>query len=604
MDALDEILSSLRLSGGVVIDGEFSGDYCVLAQFTPDHFAPFFPPPETLISYHYVRSGRMLVEVEGMPPTTVEAGGIAILPRNDPHLLSSRSGLHPANASEVGWVTADGVHRVKSGTEGAKTEVWCGFLGTAKSSVHPLLDALPPLLTVDPSGGEAQWLDSSMRFLAEEQPSPEIVARQAELFLAQAIRDYVEHLPTGSRGWLKGLADPAVSRALSIIHKRYAEDLEVEALAREVGVSRSVLGERFVELIGEPPMRYCARWRMRIAANLLRYSQDNSASIAFAVGFQSEAAFNRAFKREYGEPPASWRRRVDEEQRAQAQIAAPEPLPPQQVRYCSASDGTRLAYAMTGEGPPIVKTANWLNHIEHDWDSPLWRHWLVEFTRRRSLVRYDERGNGLSDWDTPELSLEAFVDDLASVVDALELASFDLLAISQGAAVAIAYAVRNPERVRRLVICNGYAEGWAARANAAEVARREAMLTLTEVGWGSDNAAYRQLFTNHYIPGASPKQMGWFNDMQRLSASPENAVRLQRVLSKFAVGELLGQVRTPTLVFHSREDQAVPFSQGEMLAGAIPGAAFVPLESRNHILIESEPAWRMFSEISREFLKG
>jgi AraC-like DNA-binding protein/pimeloyl-ACP methyl ester carboxylesterase len=604
MDVLDEILSSLRLSGGVVIDGEFSGDYCVLAQFTPDHFAPFFPLPETLISYHYVRSGRMLVEVDGLPPTVVEAGGIAILPRNDPHLLSSRSGLHPANASEVGWVTADGVHRVKSGTDGNKTEVWCGFLGTAKSSVHPLLDALPPLLTLDVSGGEAQWLDSSMRFLAEEQPSPDIVARQAELFLAQAIREYVGHLPPGSKGWLRGLADPAVSRALSIIHTRYAEDLEVEALAREVGVSRSVLGERFADLIGEPPMRYCARWRMRIAANLLRYTQDNSASIAFAVGFQSEAAFNRAFKREFGEPPASWRRRIEEEERAREAVSAPEPLPPQQVRYCAARDGTRLAYAISGEGPPIVKTANWLNHIEHDWDSPLWRHWLVEFTRQRSLARYDERGNGLSDWDTPELSLNAFVDDLGAVVDTLEFEAFDLLAISQGAAVAIAYAARNPKRVRQLIICNGYSQGWAVRGDPAEVARRNAMLTLTEIGWGSDNAAYRQLFTNQYIPGASPKQMGWFNEMQRLSASPENAGRLQRALSLLDVRHLLPEIATPTLVFHSREDQAVPFAQGEVLAGEIPGARFVPLESRNHILLASEPAWRMFTEVCREFLKG
>jgi pimeloyl-ACP methyl ester carboxylesterase/AraC-like DNA-binding protein len=604
MDILDEILSSLRLSGGVVIDGEFSGDYCVLAQFTPDHFAPFFPLPDKLISYHYVRSGRMLVEVEGMPPTVVEAGGIAILPRNTPHMLSSRTGLHPAKASEVSWVTADGVHRVKTGTDGTKTEVWCGFLGTAKSSVHPLIEALPPLLTLNASGGEAQWLDSSMRFLAEEQPSPEIVARQAELFLAQAIREYVENLPPGSDGWLKGLADPAVSKALSIIHKRYAEDLDVESLAREAGVSRSVLGERFAELIGEPPMRYCARWRMRIAQHLLRETQENSASIAYAVGFTSEAAFNRAFKREVGEPPASWRRRVEEEEQALAQTTEAEPLPPQQVRFCNARDGTRLAYSITGTGPPIVKTANWLNHIEHDWDSPLWRHWIKELTQGRSLVRYDERGNGLSDWSTPELSLDAFVDDLASVVDTLELETFDLLAISQGAAVAITYAVGNPERVRKLVICNGYAQGWAVRADPAEIARREAMLTLTEIGWGSDNPAYRQLFTNHYVPGASPKQMGWFNEMQRLSASPENAVKLQRTLSKFDVAELLPQLRTPTLIFHSREDQAVPFAQGEVLAGAIPGAAFVPLESRNHILLESEPAWRMFSDVTREFLKG
>ena len=604
MDVLTDILASLRLTGGVVIDGEFSGDFCVLAQFTPDHFSPFFPLPETLISYHYVRSGRMVVEVEGLPPRALEAGSIAILPRNDPHLLASRTGLPPADVSEVGWITAEGVHHVSAGTQGAKAEVWCGFLGTAKSSAHPLLDALPPLLTIDVAGGEAQWLDSSMRFLAEQQPSPEIVARLAELFLSQAVREYVDGLPADSTGWLKGLADPAVSRALAIIHKRYAEDLDVEGLAREAGVSRTVLGERFGELIGEPPMRYCARWRLRIASNMLRDGKQNTANIAYAVGFNSEAAFNRAFKREYGEPPATWRRRIEAEERARAESATRRQLPPQQVRYCTASDGTRLAFSVTGDGPPIVKTANWLNHIEHDWDSPLWRHWIDEFTRGRSLVRYDERGNGLSDWDSPNLSFDAFVEDLETVVDGLELESFDLLAISQGAAVAIAYAVRHPGRVRRLVICNGYAAGWAVRCNPAEVARREAMLTLTEIGWGSDNPAYRQLFTNHYIPGASPKQMGWFNEMQRLSASPENAVRLQRELAAIDVRALLPEVRTPTLIFHSREDQAVPFSQGEELAAGIPGAAFVPLESRNHILIETEPAWRMFAEVSREFLAG
>ena len=604
MDILDEILSSLRLSGGVVIDGEFSGDYCVLAQFTPKHFEPFFPVPQTLISYHYVRSGRLLIEVDGFSPQELGAGSVAILPRNDPHTLSSRPGLPAALKDDIMWVTEDGVHRVNVGTEGPKVEIWCGFLATARGNLHPLLDALPPLLTLNANHVEAQWLDSSMRFLAEEQPSPEMVARLAELFLGQAIREYVENLPPSSDGWLRGLADPAVSKALSIIHQRYAEDLDVEGLAREAGVSRSVLGERFAELLGEPPMRYCARWRMRIAQNLLRETDENTASIAYAVGFASEAAFNRAFKREFGEPPASWRRRIEEEEAALAAVTSPEPLPPQRVLYCTAKDGTRLAYSQTGDGPPIVKTANWLNHIEYDWDSPLWRHWILEFTRGRSLVRYDERGNGLSDWNTPELSLDAFVDDLASVADTLELPSFDLLAISQGAAVAIAYAVKHPERVRRLVICNGYAQGWAARCDPAEVARREAMLTLTEVGWGSDNAAYRQLFTNHYIPGASPKQMGWFNEMQRISASPENAVKLQRVLSKLDVIEMLADVKTPTLIFHSREDQAVPFSQGEALAGKIPGAAFVPLESRNHILLESEPAWRMFSDVTREYLKG
>ena len=602
MDVLDEILSSLRLAGGVIIDGEFRGDFCVHSQFTPDHCAPFFPMPERLIGYHYVRSGRTVCEVEGMAPVVLGPGSIAILPRNDPHTLSRRTGLKPAELSEIGWITAEGVHRVTSGQGEEKTEIWCGILGTARSSEHPLLDALPPLLTLDVSGGEADWLESSMRFVAEEHPAPDVVAKLAELFLAQAIREYIDRLPPGSAGWLSGLADPAVSKALSIIHTRYAEELDVEGLAREAGVSRSILGERFVELIGEPPMRYCAQWRMRMAANMLREGKENTANIAYSVGFNSEAAFNRAFKREYGIPPATWRRQAEEREKIASRQIKSRDLPPQQVRYCSASDGTRLAYSVLGEGPPLVKTANWLNHIEHDWESPLWRHWLDEFTKDRSLVRYDERGNGLSDWDTPELSFNAFVDDLECVVDCLGLGSFDLLAISQGAAVAVAFAVRHPERVRRLVVCNGYAVGWAKRGDATELARREAMVTLTKLGWGASNPAYRQLFTTHYIPDASPKQMGWFNEMQRISASAENAVALQRVLSTIDVRELLPKVRSPTLIFHSREDQAVPFSQGEELALGIPAASFIPLESRNHILLETEPAWEIFAQVSRDFL--
>ena len=602
MDVLDEILSSLRLTGGVVIDGEFGGEFCVRAQFTPDHCAPFFPVPDTLIAYHYVRSGEMVVEVDGLPPATVSAGEIAILPHNEPHVLSKRTGLKPVDASDVTWITSDGVHRVASGNGPEVTQVWCGFLGTAKSSSHPILDALPPLLTLDIKANREDWLETSMRFVAERQASPEMIARLSELFIAEAVREYVDQLPHGGKGWLAGLQDPAVAKALSIIHSRYAEELDVEGLARDAGVSRSVLGERFAELIGEPPMRYCAHWRMRMAANMLRDGKQNTANIAYSVGFNSEAAFNRAFKREFGEPPATWRRRTEAEERARVRRMERRELPPQEIKYCKAADGTRLAYSVIGSGAPLVKTANWLNHIQYDWESPLWRHWIDEFTRGRALVRYDERGNGLSDWDAPDLSLEAFVADLESVADCAELERFDLLAISQGAAVAIAYAIRHPERVRKLIICNGYAAGWAVRADPAELARREAMMTLTEIGWGADNPAYRQLFTNHYIPEATPKQMGWFNEMQRLSASPENAIRLQRTLGAIDVRELLPLVRTPTLIFHSREDQAVPFAQGEELAANIPGAQFVPLESRNHIMLETEPAWQTFVELTRGFL--
>jgi pimeloyl-ACP methyl ester carboxylesterase/AraC-like DNA-binding protein len=594
MDVLDEILGSLRLTGGVVIDGEFSGEFCVPAQFGPNHFAPFFEQPETVISYHYVRSGKLVVEVEGMAP-------VAIAPRNDPHNLASRSGLRPANPSDVSWVTTGGVHRVTLGTGSPKAEIWCGFLGADNGHAHPLLDALPPLLVLDASASEARWLESSLRYLAEQGPSSEIVARLAELFLTQAIRDYVENLPSGSTGWLRGLTDPAVSKALSIIHSRYAEDLDVETLAREAGVSRSVLGERFAELIGEPPMRYCAGWRMGVAADMLREGRQNTANIAYAVGFNSEAAFNRAFKREHGEPPATWRRRVEAE--ALARSDAPQPLPKQAVRYCSARDGTRLAFSAVGDGPPLVKAANWLNHIEHDWKSPVWRHWLREFTRGHCLVRYDERGNGMSDWDTPELSFEAFVDDLETVVDHIGLDQFDLLGISQGAAVAIAYAVRHPERVRKMVLYGGYAAGWAARGEPEEIARREAMVTLTEAGWGADHPGYRQLFTSLYIPGGTAEQIDWFNDMQKVSASPENAVRMQRVLSRIDVRDLLGKVSVPTLIVHARGDRVVPFAAGKYLADHIPGAVFVPVQGENHILLEGDPGWKTFARVTREFLE-
>ena len=453
MDLLGDILASLRLTGGVVIDAELRGDWCMVSQFNNEHCAPFFPVPGKLIGYHYVRTGRMMAEIEGQPPVAVDRGCILLLPRNDPHLLYNRAGLPPADAGELVEITESGLQRIIVDGDGPTTEIYCGYLGVSASH-HPMLDSLPPMLALDIHSSRENWLETSMRFVAEQEPSADVVARLAELFFAEAIRAYIETLPNGQGGWLAGLRDPAVSRALSIIHSRYAEDLDIEGLAHEAGVSRTILGERFNELIGEPPMRYCAKWRMRVAANLLRDGRQNSANIAYAVGFNSEAAFNRAFKREYGEPPATWRRNLEAEEEARVQATNSErrPLPPQKVRYCAARDGTKLAFATTGEGPPLVKTANWLNHIEHDWDSPLWRHWIQEFSNRNQLIRYDERGNGLSDWDTPELSLDAFVDDLKSVADCLELEKFDLIAISQGAAVSIAFAVRNPERLRRLVI--------------------------------------------------------------------------------------------------------------------------------------------------------
>ncbi len=396
---------------------------------------------------------------------------------------------------------------------------------------------------------------------------------------------------------LAAMSDRAVSRALNLIHTRYREQLSIDVLSREAGLSRTVLRERFCTLLGLSPMRYCTQWRLKMAAAMLTDGQRTAADVAYAVGFGSEAAFNRAFRRLYGQPPVSWSRD------RRSGVPAKE-LPRQQVRYCTSRDGTRLAWSAAGEGFPLVKTANWLNHLEFDWQSPVWRHWLRELTRENCLIRYDERGNGLSDWDTPDLSLEAFVEDLETVVDAAGVDQFDLLGISQGAAVAIAYSLRHPGRIRRMVLLGGYARGWALRLRGEDLARREAMVTLTRTGWGSDNPAYRQMFTSLYIPGGTPEQLGWWNELQRVSTSPENAERLQMALSRIDVSEMLSAVRVQTLVAHATRDHVIPFEAGRELAHWIPDAKFLELDSQNHVLLEHEPAWLQFIDAFRAFLRS
>ena len=288
---------------------------------------------------------------------------------------------------------------------------------------------------------------------------------------------------------------------------------------------------------------------------------------------------------------------------APAQPAEPRPAPlKQDIRFCSASDGTTLAYAVTGSGPPLVKAANWLNHLEADVASPLWRHWIQALSSIRSLWRYDERGNGLSDWNAP-LNFDAFVDDLESVVDAAGLDRFDLLGISQGAAVAIAYSVRHPERVRKLHLWGGYSIGWAHRGDPEEIARRETMIELTRQGWAMDNPAYRQMFTSLYLPEATKEQANWYNEMQRVTTSPENAAELQRVFGMIDVRDLLGRVTTPTLVGHSTRDAVVPFESGRVLAARIPGARFIAVESPNHLLLETDPGWPKYARVVEEFLE-
>jgi pimeloyl-ACP methyl ester carboxylesterase len=294
----------------------------------------------------------------------------------------------------------------------------------------------------------------------------------------------------------------------------------------------------------------------------------------------------------------------------QASLGGPAPetrrpkpsLAKQRVSFCKTPDGVTLAYSRAGQGPPLLKAANWLNHLEYEWGNPLWRHWIDELGERHTLIRYDERGNGMSDWHMPDLSFDHFVDDLATVADAAGLDRFDLLGISQGSPVAIAFAVRYPQRVRRMVLINGFATGWRFARDPAFVQTWDALATLARTGWGQDNPAFRQTFTSLFFPDATPQQSAWWNELQKLSTSPANAERLMRMFGEIDVSDLLEKVSVPTLVLHCRDDQLVPFEAGRLMASRIPNAEFVALESRNHLVLESEPAWAKISEEMRTFL--
>ena len=275
----------------------------------------------------------------------------------------------------------------------------------------------------------------------------------------------------------------------------------------------------------------------------------------------------------------------------------------QRIRFCTASDGVRLAYAMVGTGPPLVKAANWLSHLEFDWSSPVWHHWLRELSRDHTLIRFDERGNGLSDRDVDDLSFESWVTDLEAVVDARGLDRFPLLGISQGGAVAVAYAARHPERVSRLILYGAYVRGWRHRDVTAQQAEEaKTLVELMRIGWGSNNPAFRQMFASMMMPDATPEQMRWFSDLQHVTTSADIAVRLRHAAYDIEVTDLARKVTAPTLVLHARRDAAVPFAEVKLAASLIPGARFVPLDSRNHLLIADEPAWPHFLTEFRAFM--
>jgi pimeloyl-ACP methyl ester carboxylesterase/DNA-binding CsgD family transcriptional regulator len=273
----------------------------------------------------------------------------------------------------------------------------------------------------------------------------------------------------------------------------------------------------------------------------------------------------------------------------------------QTVRYVHTSDGLRLAWGESGSGKPLVRAATWLTHLEYDLDSAVWMHWMSFFSDHFRFIRYDERGCGMSDWDVSDISLDRRVTDLETVVEAAGLDEpFTLLGMSQGASVCISYAVRHPERVAGMVLCGGYARGALRRGDRDATRMYEAITDLARL-WGSDNPAFRQVFTSRFIPEGTDEQLRWFNELCQKTVSPELAPMLMRARGETDITALLRQVRTPTLILHARNDAIAPLSEGRFLAAEIPGAQFVELDSNNHVLLANEVAWDRFRDAVLEF---
>ena len=275
----------------------------------------------------------------------------------------------------------------------------------------------------------------------------------------------------------------------------------------------------------------------------------------------------------------------------------------QRIRYVRTTDGVQLAWAEAGTGPVLIKAANWLTHLEYEWESPVWRHWIRFFTDNFRYIRYDERGCGMTDRNVGDLSLERCVADVEDIVSAADVREpFSLLGISQGGAICVAYAVKHPERVSKLVLYGGYARGPFRRDDPDRASFYQAMIDLVRLEWGSENPTFRQVFTSRFIPEGTEEQLGWYNEICRKTLTPEIAARLLESRATIDVTDLLAKVQSPTLVLHARGDAVVPIAEGHILAAGIPGAQFIELDSNNHILLENEPAWGRFCDEVLEFM--
>ena len=273
----------------------------------------------------------------------------------------------------------------------------------------------------------------------------------------------------------------------------------------------------------------------------------------------------------------------------------------QRIRFCRSADGTRIAYGISGAGPPVMMAGHWLTHLEHDWRSPIWQPFLSEFGKSHTLIRYDQRGNGLSDWNVDDLSLGAFVADFEAVVSAADLDQFATYATSQGVPVAIAYAARHPGRVTGMVLHGGFVKGRLLRSD-IERAQGEAYIALMRHGWGAEGSQFLQAFASIFVPDGTPEQIRSLVELQRITTSAENAVRLRSAFDRFDVSPLLHDIANRTLIVHARNDGVHPFQQGQEMAATIRDAEFVALESRNHVMLTHDPAWPTFFSALARFL--
>ncbi len=379
-------------------------------------------------------------------------------------------------------------------------------------------------------------------------------------------------------------------------------------------VHRSRLSEMFWESAADP--RGGLRWALTRLRNVLRPDDNwltaNSATIRLdcppeALSVETDQPERLLLATESGQHDAyaAWLVTLREEYAARDALGKDDDqpaasVPRQTIRYTTATDGTRIAYAAMGEGRPVLKAANWLTHLDAELEIPEWSGFTIELARKYRLYRYDERGNGLSDWAVEDLSFDAFVSDLECVVDALGLERFPLIGISQGAPVSIEYAARHPQKVSGIILIGGYPAGWRFHADPEMVARREAEMTLVEHGWGDNSPAYRQIFSHTFFPDADSKTIDKFNDFQRMTTAARNAARFIDTFGNIDVRHRLAEINVPTLVLHSRDDMRIAASVGVRLAASMPNAELVTLASNNHLPHPGEPAFDvMLAEIAR-----